>query len=262
MGIINLSQDSFYSKSILRNEKEILDKVSQYLEEGVDIIDLGAASTRAGSQYIDQLEETKQLVKAYELIRRVAKNSIISIDTMNSNSAEELLSKGADMINDVSFAERDPRMLEVIAKYNIPYIGMHMRGTPETMQNEENLKYSDLVSDVIQYISKKKYELLSKGIHQLIIDPGFGFSKSLEQNYELLKKLKSFQILDCPILIGISRKSMITKVLHINNEESLNGTSSVHMIALLNGANILRVHDVKEAKQCVKLYLKYKSVSS
>lgn len=256
MGILNLSQNSFYSGSLIKNEFDLTKKINEHLEAGVDILDLGAASTRPGSPLVDAQEEIRQLIPAFKIIKKYSSTTLISIDTMNASTAERLLQEGADIINDVSGAIRDVSMLEVVARHNVPFIAMHMRGVPETMQNEENLRYEDLVSDLIQYFARRKREYNSSGVHQIILDPGFGFSKTLEQNYELLSKLDLFRILDCPILVGLSRKSMITKVLQIGTDEALSGSLVLATIALMKSANILRVHDVLPTRQAVTLFQK------
>ncbi|MEO6189076.1 MAG: dihydropteroate synthase [Saprospiraceae bacterium] len=258
MGIINLSQNSFYSESILSSPTEIVNKAQKHLEEGAQIIDLGAASTRPGSKIVDPLLEQRLLIEAFDLITPMKGKALISIDTMHSSTAQIMLERGAHLINDVSCGEFDPNMIDVVADFNVPYIGMHMRGIPENMQSEEHLVYEDLVSEIIQYFSRKKFELLDKNVHQLIFDPGFGFSKNLNQNYELLSKLNLFQILECPILVGLSRKSMIAKILGTNAEGSLHGTIAAQTIALMQSACILRVHDVAPAKDLIRVFQEFK----
>ncbi len=262
MGIVNLSRNSFYSGSIVSNQNELKSKLEKYVLEGVDIIDIGAASTRPGSSLVDPKLETEELMNCYELVRSVAGNILISIDTINSSTAFELIKMGADIINDVSAAEYDPEIIDVVARFNVPYIAMHMRGIPETMMNEEFLVYDELVSDILKYLARKKFELMKRGVHQIIFDPGFGFSKNLEQNYKLLNSLELFQILDCPILVGLSRKSMFTKLLNIKSSEALASSISANAIALMKGAQILRVHDVREAKHCIEVFKKLKEIEN
>ncbi|NOT36215.1 MAG: dihydropteroate synthase [Saprospiraceae bacterium] len=262
MGILNLSQNSFYKGSRNPDMESLEARLDQYIEEGVDIIDVGATSTRPGSPLQDAETELQRLLPVFSMIKKKAGNTLISIDTMNAETANILLQEGADLVNDVSAGDRDPLMLETVAKFNVPFIAMHMRGIPETMMNEENLRYENVVSEIIQYFARKKREFLSLGIHQLVVDPGYGFSKNLDQNYEVLKNLNLFQILDCPILVGLSRKSMITKLLGITPDEALYGTMSLHSLALLKGADILRVHDVKFAKDTIKINHKWIEVNA
>lgn len=257
MGIVNLDANSFYKKSI--TSQELLEsKVIELVGQGADIIDLGAMTSRPGSVIRDQQDELKILTNALEVVQSNLGGALLSIDTIHSATAERMIDLGVHFINDISGSEYDPRMKQVIADRNIPYVAMHMRGTPEVMQSEENTQYEDVVFDVVKYFSRKKRELLDAGIHQLIIDPGFGFSKTVDQNYQLLCHLNLFEVLDCPILVGISRKSMISKLLNTNSDGALAGTLAAQTLSLIKGANILRVHDVKEAKDIVKIFMKYK----
>lgn len=260
MGIVNLSQNSFYSSSIIQSNENLRLRIKQFIDEGVDIIDLGANSSRPGSKIVDPIHEVKILEPAFKEIRAISSDTLISIDTLHASTARRMLELGADFINDISASEYDPLMSDVISEFNVPYIIMHMRGIPETMQSKENQEYEDVVAEVIKYFSRKKFEFLKKDIHQLIIDPGFGFSKNLIQNYELLNKLDLFQFLECPILVGISRKSMISKVLQSNAENALEGSLAAETIALIKGANILRVHDIKQTKDIIRIVQAFKGL--
>jgi dihydropteroate synthase len=254
MGVLNLTPDSFYDGGKFKTKKEALLQVEKNIRDGMDILDIGAYSSRPGA---DTISETEELNRQSSVLAQVTKEFpevLISIDTFRSNVAKESLDQGAHIINDISAAKLDPGMLDVIAEYQVPYIMMHMRGTPQTMK--ELTKYDNLVKEVIFYFSERVAEARSKGISDLIIDPGFGFAKNITQNFELLHHLKALKNLDLPILTGVSRKSMIYKTLHIDAQEALNGTTALNMVALMNGSSILRVHDVFEAKQCVTLYQK------
>lgn len=252
MGILNLSHDSFYSKSSF-TQLEFIDKqIEKMLDEGADIIDIGAVSTRQGAIILNPGQEWKILEPALKLIQQKYYNFVFSLDTVNSETAKKAVKDfGIDIINDISAGEIDKKMFETIADLGVPYIIMHMRGNPENMQ--KNTDYQDLLGEIVYYFSEKLEKLNSLGINDVIIDPGFGFSKNLEQNFELLNKLDRFKIFELPILAGLSRKTIVWKSLNITPDEALNGTTALNTIALLKGANILRVHDVKEAKQIVKL---------
>ncbi|MCK9254803.1 MAG: dihydropteroate synthase [Bacteroidales bacterium] len=252
MGILNLSHDSFYSKSSF-TQLEFIDKqIEKMLDEGADIIDIGAVSTRPGAIILNPGQEWKILEPALKLIQQKYYNFVFSLDTVNSETAKKAVKDfGIDIINDISAGEIDKKMFETIADLGVPYIIMHMRGNPENMQ--KNTDYQDLLGEIVYYFSEKLEKLNSLGINDVIIDPGFGFSKNLEQNFELLNKLDRFKIFELPILAGLSRKTIVWKSLNITPDEALNGTTALNTIALLKGANILRVHDVKEAKQIVKL---------
>ena len=252
MGILNLSHDSFYSKSSF-TQLEFIDKqIEKMLDEGADIIDIGAVSTRPGAIILNPGQEWKILEPALKLIQQKYYNFVFSLDTVNSETAKKAVKDfGIDIINDISAGEIDKKMFETIADLGVPYIIMHMRGNPENMQ--KNTDYQDLLGEIVYYFSEKLEKLNSLGNNDVIIDPGFGFSKNLEQNFELLNKLDRFKIFELPILAGLSRKTIVWKSLNITPDEALNGTTALNTIALLKGANILRVHDVKEAKQIVKL---------
>ena len=252
MGILNVTPDSFYDGGNFVLDKNILSQVEKMLLEGATFIDVGGQSSKPNAAIVSVDEELNRVVSAVDLILKNFPEAIISIDTFNSKVAQIAVENGAAIINDISAGSLDDKMFETIAKLQVPYIMMHLRGTPQTMGKMTN--YDDLVKDILFYFSEKVAKARSFGINDLIIDPGFGFAKTLEQNFELLHKLDLFQILELPILVGISRKSMVYKTLETTAEKALNGTSILNTIALTKGANILRVHDVKEAVECVKLY--------
>ncbi|NLU30862.1 MAG: dihydropteroate synthase [Bacteroidales bacterium] len=252
MGILNVTPDSFYSGSRKQSEEEIVSRVCQILEEGGKIVDIGGQSTTPTSTLIPAKEELKRLEPTLRLIRKEFPNTILSIDTFYSEVAGPAVEKyGVNIINDISGGQIDDNMFETVARLNVPYILMHMRGTPQTMQ--QHTHYDNFIQDILYYFSEKLSKLNLLGVNDIIIDPGFGFSKTTDQNYQLMAYLKYFNIFDVPILVGISRKSMIYKLLECTPQESLNGTSALNTFALLSGANILRVHDVKEAVECVKI---------
>jgi len=251
MGVINITPDSFYSGSRSTLEKDILSKVNDMLKSGATIIDLGGYSSRPGAENISSTEEIGRVIPAIESIRTHFPDTILSLDTFRSEVANAGLNSGANMINDISGFQIDPKIVDVVAKHKVPYILMHMIGTPQNMQ--KNIHYDHIFNDLIKYFSLKISHLQDKGVKDIIIDPGFGFSKNIEQNHFLLNNLEGFQILDKPILAGLSRKSMIYKKLGITPEESLEGTIALNAIALSKGASILRVHDVKEAVDLVRL---------
>ena len=255
MGILNVTPDSFYSGSRKQSEEEIVSRVCQILEEGGKIVDIGGQSTTPTSTLIPAKEELKRLEPTLRLIRKEFPNTILSIDTFYSEVAGSAVEKyGVNIINDISGGQIDDNMFETVARLNVPYILMHMRGTPQTMQ--QHTHYDNFIQDILYYFSEKISKLNLLGVNDIIIDPGFGFSKTTDQNYQLMAYLKYFNIFDVPILVGISRKSMIYKLLECTPQESLNGTSALNTFALLSGANILRVHDVKEAVECVKIVQK------
>lgn len=250
MGILNVTPDSFYSQSRKNSEDEILTSVKQMLNFGASIIDLGGYSSRPGADEVSIQEEIDRTSNAIELISREF-DTVISIDTFRSEVAESALKNGAKIVNDISGSSQDERIIDIAKKHNAPYILMHMRGTPKTMQSLTD--YENLFTEIYKYFSEKISFLRSKGIKDIILDPGFGFAKTVEQNYFLLNHLDKFQSLGCPILAGISRKSMIYKKLGITPEESLNGTTVLNTVTIQNGASILRVHDVKEAMEAIRL---------
>src|SRR5690242_2907096 len=255
MGILNLTQDSFYERSRFETMEEIKNKVAQMIYEGADIIDIGAQSTRPGSTRISAGDELKKLIPTIELLTSNFHDIIISIDTYHSKVALESISAGASIINDISAGEMDAKMIGTVAKLNVPYICMHMKGVPETMHQETN--YENLIKEILDFFIVKTDECKKAGINDIIVDPGFGFGKNIAQNFKLLKELGKFKMLQKPLLTGVSRKSTIYKTLRISPEESLNGTTVLNTIALLNGASILRVHDVKEAVEAIKLIEAY-----
>lgn len=252
MGILNITPDSFYSASRVTDKEEIMQRCEQMLADGASIIDIGAVSTRPGSEYPGEEEELKRLMSVFPALRKAFPDAFFSIDTWNSKIAEALLKEGADIINDISAGLKDQDMPEVILRHKCPYIIMHMKGDPKTMQSMTD--YENLIREVNRFFVERLNYLRGIGINDIIIDPGFGFSKTIEQNYELLDKMQMLTYHGAPVLAGLSRKSMIYKALGITPEESLNGTTALNTIALMKGAGILRVHDVKEAVEVVRLF--------
>ncbi|MBC8756523.1 dihydropteroate synthase [Kordia sp. YSTF-M3] len=251
MGILNVTPDSFFDGGKYKDEAAILTQVEKMLIDGATFIDIGAYSSRPNAPDVSETEEKQRLLPMVELILKKFPETIISIDTFRSEVAKEAIAIGAAMINDISAGNLDNQMMKTVGKLGVPYIMMHLQGTPKTMQQNPN--YEDVVKELLHYFSRKIAEAKSHKINDLIIDPGFGFGKTIAHNYTILKQLEVFKMLDFPILAGVSRKSMIYKVLETSPQEALNGTSVLHTIALQNGASILRVHDVKEAMECVKL---------
>ena len=252
MGILNATPDSFYNKGRENSISELLKKAEKMLKDGALILDIGGASTKPGAAIIDIHEELERVIPVVENIHLHFPNAWLSIDTYHAKVAEEAVYAGASIINDVSSGQIDNNMLSTVANLKVPYIAMHMQGTPETMQ--QNPAYEDVVFEVRDFLRMKCDEASQVGIIDIIIDPGFGFGKSLEHNFALLKKLHTFHILGKPVLAGLSRKSMVCKTLGVTPEDALNGTTALNMIALQQGANILRVHDVKEAVETVKIW--------
>jgi dihydropteroate synthase len=251
MGIINATPDSFYEGSRFFGKDEIVNQAEKMIAEEADIIDIGGQSTRPGSKSISPQEELQRVIEGIEAVHKNFPDVIISIDTYYSSVVEQAVRHGASMVNDISAGAMDKEMLTTVAQLNVPYVVMHMKGTPETMQNEAS--YDNVTREVLDFFIQKKYECNKAGIHDIILDPGFGFAKTSEQNFEMLKNFSAFKIVDAPLLVGISRKSSIYKTLGVDKEDALNGTTVLNTIALMNGANILRVHDVKEAKEVVNL---------
>ena len=251
MGVINLTPDSFYDGGKLTSEKEILLQANKMLQEGATFLDLGAYSSRPGAQFVSEKEEIHRLLPVIKILLNEFPETLLSIDTFRSNVANESIYAGASLINDISAGTLDDHMFKIIAQHQVPYVMMHMRGTPETMM--QNTDYTDLTKEVIYYFSERIAKARSFGINDLIADPGFGFSKTLDQNYELFNDLELFRYLNVPLLIGISRKSMIQKKIKTTAADSLNGTTALHAIAIQKGASILRVHDVKEAFETINL---------
>jgi len=244
MAVINTTPDSFYKNSRSQTEKDLLYLVENALNEGADWLDIGGVSTRPGSSLVDLNEERNRVVPAIQLVKKEFPEAILSVDTFRSEIAQEAIDFGASIINDVSYGA-DKKLLTLCAERNVPYVLMHLRGTPDNMM--QNTNYEHVVQDVYTELFNKQKELIQLGLKRLIIDPGFGFSKTLEQNYQLMHQLDFFKNLNAPILVGISRKSMVYKLLNTDAENALNGSTALHTIALLKGATILRVHDVREA---------------
>lgn len=253
MGIINITPDSFYRGSRAESVEKALAVATQMIDDGADFLDLGAFSTRPGASMVDEEEELKRLIPVVEKIALNFPETIITIDTFRATVAREALEHGAGIVNDITGGQ-DKHMITVLKKYKAPYIIMHMRGPVTNMM--DNLIYDNLLHDMMSYFNERIIRLQEAGIKDIIIDPGFGFSKSLDQNYEVLKNLSYFEALEKPVLVGASRKSMIYKLLNITPDEALSGTSVINFAALEKGAGILRVHDVKEAVDTVKLYSK------
>ena len=251
MGILNLTPDSFYDGGQHKNEKYILKHVEKMLSEGATFIDIGAYSSRPNADHVSEKEELKRILPIVGLLFNEFPEILISIDTFRSEVAKQSIEAGAALINDISAGKLDDNMLKTIADLHVPYIMMHMRGTPQTMQKQT--KYDDLLKDILFYFSERLAQAKQLGIIDIIVDPGFGFAKTLEQNFELLNKLELFKMIEKPLLVGISRKSMIYKALETSAKEALNGTSVLNTVSLQKGASILRVHDVKEAMECIKL---------
>jgi len=255
MGILNITPDSFYDGGRYKDTKSILIQVEAFLEQGATFIDVGAYSSRPGAAFVSEEEELKRITPVIDLILKSFPDCRISIDSFRSKVIQKCVEAGAVISNDISSGKLDPLMFETIAKLKVPYIMMHMIGNPQNMQ--KHTEYENLINDIYLYFSERINRANEHGIEDLILDLGFGFSKTLEQNYKVLNQLKVFKNLNYPILSGISRKSMIYKTLESTSGEALNGTTALNMVALINGTNILRVHDVKEAMECVKLFNMY-----
>ena len=251
MGILNITPDSFYDKSRFTSKDDLLKKTESMLSEGATFIDVGAYSSRPGAKFVSEEEERKRLIPALEIILKEFPDALLSIDTFRSNIATETINLGASMINDISGGNMDPKMFDVVVNEQVPYILMHMRGNPQSMSNLNN--YDHLIVDIISELQVKVNDLQKRGLNDIIIDPGLGFAKDLLQNYEIIKELKLFKHICHPILIGASRKSMIYKLLECEPKSALIGTTVVNSVCLLNGASILRVHDVKEAVEAIKI---------
>ena len=251
MGILNVTPDSFYDGGKLSSTHALLTQAENMIAEGASILDLGGMSSRPGAEIISEEEELNRLLPALESLTSRFK-TIISIDTIRASVADACLKAGAHIINDISAGRFDRQMIPVVAQHGAPFVIMHMQGLPATMQQQP--QYENVTTEVMQFLSERIKACNEAGISQLILDPGFGFGKTMEHNYALLKNLHTFQQLKLPLLAGVSRKSMICKVLEVNPAQALNGTTAVNMVTLMNGANILRVHDVKEAMETVKIY--------
>lgn len=252
MGVINVTPDSFYGASQFRMRRRIKRRAQEILEQGGTIIDVGACSTRPGSSPVTEEEELKRLDKALSTIRKHFPSSIVSVDTFRSGIAKRVVKEfGVNIINDISAGDMDPVMFETVAEVNVPYIVMHMKGNPQNMQ--KNPLYENVVKEVLKFFTTKIEKLKMSGVNDILIDPGFGFGKTIEHNYTLLKNLDTFRLLDFPLVVGLSRKSMIYNTLNTNPEGTLTGTTVLNTLALLRGAKILRVHDVKDAVEAIKL---------
>lgn len=261
MGILNVTPDSFYANSRKQTEEEIVSRVNQILEEGGSIIDVGAYSSRPNAEHISTEEEIRRLRFGLEIVNRTCPDAVVSVDTFRAEVAEVCVNEyGVSMINDIAAGEMDERMFETVARLRVPYIMMHMQGTPQDMQNVPS--YNNVVKEVFLYFAKKVQLLRDLGVNDLILDPGFGFGKNMEHNYELLAHLEDFKIFELPLLVGISRKSMIFRLLGITPDEALNGTTVLNTLALQKGANIIRVHDVRQAVEAVKIVTKMNACSS
>ncbi len=254
MGILNVTPNSFFDGGKYKNQQEILSQVELMLAEGATFIDIGAYSSKPNADFVSVKEELARIIPVVDLILKHFPKALLSIDTFRSEVAQLTIEKGAALINDIAAGSLDQQMMAVVAKHNVPYIMMHMRGTPQTMQTMTD--YEDIVKEMLFYFSQKVHQARSLGINDLILDPGFGFAKTTVQNFEVLQKMELFQILELPLLAGISRKSMVYKPLHSNASEALNGTTVLNTIALTKGSKILRVHDVNEAMECITLYNK------
>ncbi len=251
MGILNVTPDSFFDGNRYTDETAVLKQIEKMLTEGADFIDVGGYSTRPGAKEITVEEEMARVLPTLKSILKNFPEAIISIDTYRSTVAKCAVNEGASIVNDISGGGLDDKMFETVAELNVPYILMHMRGTPQTMS--QHAEYENLTKEIIDYFHPKISELGHMGVKDVIVDPGFGFAKTINQNFELLNKLEHFTILGKPLLVGLSRKSMVWKTLKTNPENALNGTTAVNAIALLKGADILRVHDVREAKEVISL---------
>lgn len=257
MGIVNLTPDSFFAESRIQSQQQVIETVGEMIEQGVRFIDLGAVSTRPGSSEVGETEEADRLIPALTVLSKTFPETYFSVDTFRSKIAQLAVEAGASIINDISGGTLDPQLMGTVADLQVPYVLMHMRGSPQNMH--EQCEYTHLLNEVIFELSERLTNARQLGIADVLIDPGFGFAKTREQNFSLLKHLNELLLLDCPLLVGISRKSMIYKTLNTNPEKSLNGTSALHMLALQNGASVLRVHDVREANECIQLFMTYQN---
>ena len=262
MGVLNVTPDSFYDGGKFMNDEKLLKQTKRIIDEGATFIDIGGASSRPGSDSVSQKEEIKRVIPAISTILKSYPKAIISIDTTSSEIAEKAVETGAAIVNDISGGTADKKMLETVASLGVPFIAMHMQGSPKTMQN--NPTYQNVVSDVFSALERLSNKASQLGIKQLILDPGFGFGKSLSHNYQLLNQLEKFHSIGCPLLIGVSRKSMIQQILNVDAKNALNGTTVIHTIAAQKGASIIRAHDVKEAVQVFQIvnYLNQQQTTS
>jgi dihydropteroate synthase len=251
MGILNLTPDSFYAGSRFNGFEAVLAQSEMMLEAGADILDLGGQSTRPGAAHVSAEEELSRVLPALEALLQRFPDAVVSIDTFYASVARACVKAGASIINDISAGEDDPNMLETVAQLQVPYIAMHKKGTPQNMQQLAD--YDDVTKEVMSYFAEKISLFRKHGIHEVVLDPGFGFAKTVAQNFELLSRLEDFRALGHPLLVGVSRKSMIWRTLNSNPEEALNGSTALHAVALMKGASILRVHDVREAVETIRL---------
>ncbi|MCG8474006.1 MAG: dihydropteroate synthase [Cytophagales bacterium] len=254
MGILNVTPDSFFAGSRMQPGTELLAKAKKMVQDGAAILDIGGYSSRPGADDVSEEEESRRVCEAIAMLNKHLPEMPLSVDTFRASVAEQAVSAGASIINDISGGELDAQMFDTVAKLQVPYIMMHMRGTPQSMQQQTG--YGNLMEDMLDFFHPKLTKLKQLGVNDVIIDPGFGFAKTLDQNYRLLRNMKQLHMLECLVLAGVSRKSMIYKLLDTSPEEALNGTTVLHTIALIQGASILRVHDVKEARECVRLFQK------
>ncbi|MDZ7876353.1 MAG: dihydropteroate synthase [Saprospiraceae bacterium] len=259
MGILNTTPDSFFKDSRVSDKKMVLQLAERMITEGVSILDIGGMSSRPGAAIIEEAEEMQRVLPAIEAVIKYFPSTIISVDTIRANVARAAVEAGAMLVNDISAGNLDEKMFVTIAELGVPYILMHMKDTPKTMQKAA--VYDDMTHEILDFFIEKIGVLRGLGVKDIVIDAGFGFGKTVSQNYELLRKLSVFKMLECPMLVGASRKTMIWKLLDITPELSLNGTTAVNMLALSNGAKILRVHDVKEAVETIKIYTAYSESS-
>jgi len=255
MGIINVTPDSFFAGSRKTNVSDAVFMAEKMLNDGADLLDIGAYSSRPGATDISPQEETDRLLPVIEVIVKRFPEAVLSVDTFRASVAEVAVNAGAQIINDISGGDLDAQMFKTVAKLQVPYILMHMKGTPQNMQ--EKAQYEDVFAEVFDYFAEKVYRLKQLHVHDVVLDPGFGFAKTREQSFELLQQMQGFDLLDLPLLVGISRKGMIYKTLNGTAETALNGTTVLNTIALMNGASVLRVHDVKEAVEAVELFMAY-----
>ncbi|MFL9836822.1 dihydropteroate synthase [Flavobacterium sp. ST-75] len=252
MGILNCTPDSFFDGGKYKAEAEFTRQAARILSEGADFIDIGAYSTKPNAEFVSEEEELARMVPAVGMVLKHFPEAVISVDTFRTKVAKAAVEAGAAIVNDIAAGNLDDKMLQTVGELKVPYIMMHMRGTPQDMVKLTD--YDDIIKEMLLYFSQKIVEARSYGIDDIVIDPGFGFAKTLQQNYEVLNKMELFKMTELPILAGLSRKSMIYKLLGITPQEALNGTTALNMVALTKGANILRVHDVKEAVEVVKMY--------
>lgn len=259
MGILNITPDSFFAGSRIKDDKTLLEHAERMITEGVSILDIGGMSSRPGAVIIDESEEMRRVLPAIEMVKKAFPSAIISVDTIRASVAKAAVEAGASIVNDISAGNLDEKMFVTVAELGVPYILMHMKATPKTMQ--EAAIYDDIALEILDFFIEKIGILRGLGVKDIVVDAGFGFGKTVEQNYELLRKLSLFKILDCPLLVGISRKAMIWKSLNITPENALNGTTAANMLALINGAKILRGHDVKEAVETIKIFNNYLGIN-